>query len=294
MPLVSVIIPTFNYSEFLPSAVDSALGQTVRDLEVLVIDDGSTDATRAVIARFSDHRLTYHYQDNRGLAAARNRGIRLASGKYLAFLDADDLWLPGKLERQLPLLEVGGRLGLVYGGYEVIDARGRVQAVRQPQAIEGDPLANLLLGNSVSGSATTSVVRAAVFSCVGLFDESLEAAEDWDMWLRIASLFSLGLVKTTVAQIRVHPANMSADPYRMDRSLQKVLDNFFRQPDLGRRYSHLERRARSRARVAAGVMASRRRKFRAARTLALKALRHDLSCRDAYYLLAASLCRRPV
>jgi glycosyltransferase involved in cell wall biosynthesis len=293
MPVVSVVIPAFNYSDFLPFAVHSVIGQTFKDLEIIVVDDGSTDNTHDVVSAINDCRLQYHYQENSGLAAARNTGINIATGKYVGFLDADDTWLPNKLAQQLRLLEQDSNLGLVYGGYEIIDSQGEVQSKRQPRVVTGNLLTELVLGNYVAGSATTSIVRASVFGRAGVFDESLRAAEDWDMWLRIGRHFSFGVVNSTVAQIRVHQTNMTSDPYLMDRYLQIVLDKFYKRCGQDEKLLRLERHARSRARLVAGVFAIRRRNFSAARRLALKALMEDMSNFDAYILMGKSLLQRP-
>src|SRR5918996_212462 len=110
---VSVVIPTYNYGRYLPEAVESVLHQTFPDLEVIVVDDGSTDDTRELIGRFGD-KVCYIYQRNQGLPAARNTGIRAARGEYVGFLDSDDLWLPGKLALQVPRLDSRQAVGLVY------------------------------------------------------------------------------------------------------------------------------------------------------------------------------------
>ena len=122
-PLVSVIIPAYNSADFIDEALKSVFDQTYKDLEIIVVDDGSTDDTRAVLEKYGD-RVNYHYQDNNGPASARNRGIKLARGKYIAFLDADDLWLPTKLEKQVALFKNRENLGFVTTGVCSFDENG--------------------------------------------------------------------------------------------------------------------------------------------------------------------------
>jgi glycosyltransferase involved in cell wall biosynthesis len=132
IPLVSVVIPCFNYGRFLPEAVDSVLSQGVTDLEVIIVDDGSTDETPEVVARLTDPRIRAYRFQNGGNSAARNHGIELARGEFLAFLDADDRWLPGKLERQLALLEAEPGVGMVFTDFRRFDDHG---SSRRPSSI---------------------------------------------------------------------------------------------------------------------------------------------------------------
>jgi glycosyltransferase involved in cell wall biosynthesis len=213
VPKVSVVIPTFNYAQYVTYAVQSVLNQSVSDFEIILVDDGSTDNTQAVLAPFQPH-IRYIYQDNRGLAAARNTGIRAAAGEYIAFLDSDDWWLPTKLERQVALLDRRDELGLVYCDFcWQYDETGTV--VRSPQRgwfRSGFVFADLLVQNFIQ--TPTPIVRSQVFNAVGLFDESLPAREDWDMWLRIAARFEIAFVDEVLAIYRFHSRNMSRN-YRL-------------------------------------------------------------------------------
>lgn len=187
MPRVSVLIPAYNAAGSIRRAVDSVLAQTYSDLEVIVVDDGSTDSTRDVLANYGD-RICYIYQENQERSAARNNGIRNARGEYIAFLDSDDYWLPTKLERQMALFDEHPETGLVYSLAYSIDANGRRLAISgavPERAV--DPLktyCRLLLGNFIPG--ITPVIKRACCTSVGWFDVMLSQSEDWDYWLRVA------------------------------------------------------------------------------------------------------------
>ena len=188
-PKVSVVIPVFNRPAAVCRAIESVLAQTCQDFEIIVVDDGSTDATAASVAALANRRITLiRHERNRGGSAARNTGIRAASAAYVAFLDSDDEWLPRKLERQLEVFRRSGdRLGLVYSGYERILADGSV--LRQIPEDRGD-LARSLLTENVVGGTSVGMVRRHVFDEIGGFDETLPSAQDVDFWLRICEQFS--------------------------------------------------------------------------------------------------------
>jgi len=186
-PAVSTVLATYNHGRFLAGAVNSVLGQTLPDVEVIVVDDGSTDDTPEVMRRYrGDTRVRYHRGDNRGPAAARNTGIRLARAPLVAFLDADDLWLPAKLERQVRLFAVNPALAVVYSRRLLQDQAGRHLAYEQPALYRGDVLQQLFLTNFICLSS--AVVRRDALARSGLFDERIKRAssEDYDLWLRLA------------------------------------------------------------------------------------------------------------
>lgn len=289
MTLVSAIIPTYNYSAFLKDAITSALDQSICDLEVIVIDDGSTDNTYEIVGAIKDQRLFYHFQDHQGVSAARNTGIQLSSGKYIAFLDADDIWLPQKSTLQIRVLEENPRGGLIYGSYQLIDSKRNCLATREAEIVESGWLKKLVCGNYVAGSASTSMLNRDVFMKAGLFDPHLTAGEDWDMWLRIANYYEIRGLKEVVSCIRLHNKNSTSRARMMDQGFQAVLDKFFNQPDLPVHLHKLQKKARSRAKVAAGVLAARRGDYRFSLILSLQALRFQMLLPDAYNLLFRSI-----
>jgi glycosyltransferase involved in cell wall biosynthesis len=183
---VSVVVPAYNRADYLGEALDSALAQDYAAFEVVVVDDGSTDGTPAVLARYGD-RIRVHRQANAGQSAAINRGVEMARGDLIALLDSDDAWLPGKLARQVPLLDAAPDAGLLYAALEFMDGAGRtITDPRPPRATpSGQVLAELLEGNFIR--TPTAIFRRALFLEAGGYDTALRCANDWDLWLRLAT-----------------------------------------------------------------------------------------------------------
>jgi len=192
-PLASVVIIAYNCADYAGQAIRSVLGQTWIHLELIVVDDGSTDRTPEVVRSIDDSRLRYVRQKNSGPNAARNEGIRQARGDFIAFLDCDDWWLPAKLERQLARAIDHPEIGLVYSLAARVDTSGR-PGDRFASIVEGRVLDRLLLGNCIAGSASSAMVTRRAIEAVGTFDESLHYAEDWEYWIRIASQFEVACV----------------------------------------------------------------------------------------------------
>jgi len=215
MERVSVIIPTYNRAAYIAEAIRSVQAQTYPALEIIVADDGSTDDTPAIVARFGDA-ITYVPLPHRGQpAATRNTGLREASGEFVAFLDSDDLFLPNKLELQLAALEAHPQAGLVYsnGHYFRDDpAQPTGYALDGLPTPSGDVLAELLRGNVVASPAVV-LIRRTCLDVVGMLDENPDffGVEDYDLWLRIAAQFSVVYAPGDVAAIRRHKQSISAD-----------------------------------------------------------------------------------
>jgi glycosyltransferase involved in cell wall biosynthesis len=183
-PLVSVIIPTYNAAPYLPAAVRSVLAQSHADLELIIMDDGSTDATREVIAGFLDPRVSYYYQPNSGVYAARNNAIARARGELIAFCDADDEWTSNKLERQLPCFDLRPSIGVVYANLALRREDGRIHPPRARDFYSGKIVRKLIVRNCVPFG--TAVIKRECFDKVGGFDLNLNMSGDWDFWLRVA------------------------------------------------------------------------------------------------------------
>jgi glycosyltransferase involved in cell wall biosynthesis len=227
--LISVVIPNYNHAHFLGDAIRSALAQTYTAVEIIVVDDGSTDDSRALVESFGA-RVRYLWQANRGLSGARNTGIMAAQGEYIALLDADDFWEPNYLATVHALLAVDPTLGAVYTGQQFVNSQG--EALSQPSVatVGRDQLYDRLLdGEFFAPSAV--LVRRSCFTTVGLFDESLRASEDWDMWLRVAHAYPFAGIAQPLLNYRVHGNNMSADPAYMLRYQTMVVSKHFGAPE---------------------------------------------------------------
>jgi GT2 family glycosyltransferase len=216
-PKVSVCMPTYNRARYIGQAIGSVLGQTLQDFEIIIFDDGSTDETRKIVEKVADPRIRYFQQPrNVGIAATRNRCLRVARGEYLGWLDSDDVYLPHMLATQSAVLDQHRQVGMVYGVAEIVDADGG----RLPDwPVRGDQdvvlpgslaFRELLLGMIVV--VPTVLVRRSCHDRVGGFTTDLRnCSEDWDMWLRIALHCDVAYTARTVAQYRWHGGNTHQD-----------------------------------------------------------------------------------
>jgi glycosyltransferase involved in cell wall biosynthesis len=227
--LVSVIIPTFNHGRFLAEAIQSALNQERDEIDIVVVDDGSTDDSPAVAGSFGG-RVRYIWQENTGLPGARNTGIRAARGEYLAFLDADDAWLPGFLPEVMARWGTSSAVGAVHTGFCCVDADGHPLPQRNLTTVADNQMYDRLLDGEFFIPSSV-VARRACFERVGLFDEALRASEDWDMWLRVAREYRFCGISRPLVKYRIHSGNMSADPDYMLRYQLMVVGKHFGQPD---------------------------------------------------------------
>jgi len=228
---VSLIIATFNHAQFLREALDSALGQTLPGVDIVVVDDGSTDATPTVLAEYGD-RIRSLRQPNRGLAAARNAGLSLARGTYVAFLDADDVLASEKLARQAAILDGDDRVGWTYCDVLMADtSTGEVRPASERfryhhRRLDGWLFPELISGNFIP--AIAPLIRRSVLDRAGWFDESLTALEDWDLWLRLSLAAEARYQTDALATYRVHKDGMSQDRARMDRNRFWVVEKVAR------------------------------------------------------------------
>lgn len=232
-PKVSVIIPAYNAERFLAETIQSALGQTYQDFEVIVVDDGSTDGTREVVAAFDDPRIRYTYQDNRGPAAARNTGIAAATGEYIAPLDADDLALPHRFATQIGILEAHPTLAVVGSGYVWIDEEGRDVPWDNhswQKWPELNQIRDWLFDCPFVPSAT--MFRRAAWEDIGGFDEGLIGPEDWNFWMRLVlGGHQMGWHKEVVCLYRHRRDGVSHDAERYTANCAKALRGIMKHPN---------------------------------------------------------------
>ena len=199
-PKASVIIPAYNSADYTVKTVESVLAQTYTDYELIVVDDGSTDHTREVLQEYLD-RIKYIYKDNGGACSARNVGIEMAEGEYVACLDCDDLWLPEKLDHSVAVLEADSALGFMYTSTYTIDADGKTLDEMRSPCNSRWAYKDLLYDNFVL--APTVVIRKSALMHVGLFDERIFIPADWELWLRLAREFPIGYVDLPLSKYRM-------------------------------------------------------------------------------------------
>jgi glycosyltransferase involved in cell wall biosynthesis len=206
---ISVIIPTYNRANYLPKALDSISQQSWRPDEIIVVDDGSSDGT-AELLRQSGSQVRYFYQDNKGVAAARNLGLAAAQGEVIAWLDADDLWEPDYLKTLVSLLEADPHVDGAYAGFTHIDSAGNQLTTPPFKSVPpGDLYQALIDSDFIITSAF--VARKRCFERVGYFDEHFRICEDYDLFLRLAKVCTLIGVPQTLMKLRVHENNVTRD-----------------------------------------------------------------------------------
>lgn len=225
-PLVSIIITTYNHAKYLPESIESVTGQTYQNIELIIVDDGSVDDTREVVARYPQAR--YHYQQNQGLAAARNTGIFLANGEMLVFLDADDWLYPDAVALNLAHFSLHPDAAFVSGWFDKVSDKKEI--LHPLMLVTGPPkdrfYAALLTGNYIGMHATVMYQRR-VFTYF-LYDVNLKACEDYDLYLRVARIFKIHAHPRVVAGYRIHENNMSGNIRMMLRSVKLVLTRHYR------------------------------------------------------------------
>ena len=227
--LVSVVITCYNYAHYLRQSIESVLGQTYTNIEIIVVNDGSTDNTEEVMSSYLNHpRIIYVKQENSGQAVAKNVGVRKASGSFVAFLDGDDLWCADKLEEQMKCFE-NPDVGVVYCRAKYVDQNGNefdyemTSHYLQPK--RGAVTKWLFFDNFVQFSST--VVRKECFEKFGAFDETLKMGIDWDLWLRISTAYKFDYVDDRLFYYRMgHAGQMSKNLEERQRCSDRIMLNF--------------------------------------------------------------------
>jgi glycosyltransferase involved in cell wall biosynthesis len=223
-PLVSVIIPTYNRAKWVSGAVQSVIDQTYRSIEIIVVDDGSTDNTRDMLSEYGSS-IKYIYQERSERCKARNRGFRHSRGEYIAFLDSDDRWLPTKIEQQVAILNNESDVGLVYTGVQFMDAKGNPHTgqiswdVPERQALYED----LMTHNTITGTTSSVMVRRTCLDKVGLFDELMNTCEDLDLYRRIARYYKFYKIDLPLVRFRIHTGSTQHDAAAMAKGWETTI-----------------------------------------------------------------------
>ena len=230
-PVVSIIVPAFNASRWIGMSLESALAQTLCEIEIIVVDDGSADDTAEVVAEFArrDSRIRLIRRENGGVGAARNTGIQAARGKFIATLDADDLWNPTKLEKQVRRIDqCGERTAMIYCWYRRVDEEGDEHGSYFPFAVEGDVRRAIILRNFV-GNASVPLFRAEALRQTGPYltreeQGGVQGCEDWDLSIRVAETWEVGVVPEVLVGYRQSDSCMSSAAPGMAASFRVVMD----------------------------------------------------------------------
>lgn len=210
-PKVSVVIPTYNHARYLRFALDSVINQSYANLEVFVIDDGSTDGTAKLVKPYRS-KINYIYKENGGTPSALNLGLSLATGKYIGWLSADDILMDEKVSKQVGQMESDPNLGFSYTSFVVIDANGKKQyEVNSPYFSDKQEMVTKLMeGCFINGSSV--MMRSSALKQIGNFDESLPQAHDYDLWFRFLRHYACGFLEDRLLAYRWHGKNMSQNP----------------------------------------------------------------------------------
>lgn len=233
MPKVSVILPAYNGEKFITAAIDSVLGQTYKDYEVIVVNDGSNDRTAEILSGYGG-KIKVITQENGGIAKARNVAIDCSEGEYLAFLDQDDTWMPEKLECQVPLLEQDKDLGLVYtDAYIMCDNGAELLSFDLRKPYRGMAVEQLFLNNFIATSSV--IVKRKYFERVGPFIQSLSPCLDYDRWLSIAALYKIDYVSKPLIRFRDHVSTFRKNEIITTKKIVATLQGFIdNHPDVSK------------------------------------------------------------
>ena len=213
-PLVSIITPVYNGEQYLSEAIESALAQTYKYFELLIVNDGSTDNSASIIKPFlKDSRVIYIEQKNAGVAAARNTAIKQARGKYIGFLDQDDLWLSNKLEVQIVSLEQNESVALVHSKLDCIDMQSNKIDYDWDTEVSGYCFDTIFKKNRIA--VLTVLIRKTIIDEIGLFNEQLSGTDDYEMWLRVTLKYPISYIDQSLAFYRFHDNNISKNSFKM-------------------------------------------------------------------------------
>lgn len=228
-PVISVIIPTYNRAQWLQQSISSALEQTYGNIEIIVIDDGSTDNTKELLANLKSHGIRYiGHSTNRGAAASRNTGIRAARGEFIAFLDDDDEWLPSKLKKQLDKFSTSSAtVGVVYTGSSLVSVRSgkTIHSFSCPHSQDHREVDFL---RTVTFSTSVPLIRKSCFRKAGLFDEALPGSQDMDMWIRLAVHYEFAFIPEVLVRRYIHGGQISSTLKTKIEAKEKIYRKYFK------------------------------------------------------------------
>jgi glycosyltransferase involved in cell wall biosynthesis len=233
-PFVSVILPTFNRAHLILRAIRSVLSQTYRNIELIIVDDGSTDGTDNVVDTISDRRIKYvRFERNKGACVARNTGISIAKNDYIAFQDSDDEWHPAKLEKHMKVFEKSdSKVGVVYSGYFKITDHKRIYLPSKDIPQKDGNLSKVLGVNAVYKNFVTtsaSVVRKSCFKRVGAFDPQLPRFQDWELWIRISKLYEFRYLDEPLVNVYDCRDRISRDSKAASLAFELILNKYFKE-----------------------------------------------------------------
>ncbi|RCU45201.1 glycosyltransferase [Corallincola holothuriorum] len=227
-PKVSVIIPTYNRAEFILEAIHSVFAQDYTNIEIIIIDDGSTDETAELLAPYIEQgKVLYRYQENQRQCVARNNAMSIATGELWCFLDSDNRWLPGKLKTQVTYMQTNPSVDIVYGDNQLIDDEGKITSQKNMRRHSGRIYPEMLRDNCVS--MNTVMARAECFKRHGTFDPSFKVADDYELWLRLSAHYEFIYLPIFFAQYRVMEDQISSDKERRFLSNERALMKFQQQ-----------------------------------------------------------------
>lgn len=229
-PRVSIVVSTYNYGVFVYKAINSLLLQSYKDFEIIIIDDGSIDNTRDIVAPLVDHsNIFYFYQNNQGQPKTKNRGICESRGEFIAFLDADDIWMPTKLEKQLALF-ADPEVGVVYSRRLWIDVDGIEVSGNERELRRGWILDHIFVDNFICFSSC--VIRRSCLEQVGYFDESIPMGIDYDLWIRLARVCKFDFVDEPLVKYRTGHSNLSKNTMKRYECAQQIMRKNLSNPQI--------------------------------------------------------------
>lgn len=230
-PIVSIIIPTYNRANLMGKSISSVLDQIFKDFEVIIVDDGSVDNTESVVKSFNDTRIKYvKLKKNRGSCFARNVGLKIAEGEYIAFQDSDDEWLPEKLEKQMKVFEILPQENIVYTGFWRIKNNKKTYVpFNRVKQREGNVFKELLRGNFIS--TQTLLVKKKCFEKSGMFDENLPRFQDWDLVLRLAKYYNFKFINEPLALCYFTSKSISTDSNALLKAFKIIEKKYLKNLD---------------------------------------------------------------